>query len=174
MSHRISVVGTIGAGKTTIARQISQRLNIPHIELDSLHWEPNWVEAPVSLFRERVTRAVSADSWVADGNYHQVRDIVWGRADTVVWLDYRLTTILLRLAQRTLKRILTRERLWNANVERLSGLFSRDSVFWWAFKTYKPRKRIYPRLLGQRECSGLSVVRLESPKGADYWVSKLQ
>jgi adenylate kinase family enzyme len=174
MSHRISVVGTIGAGKTTIARQISQRLNIPHIELDSLHWEPNWVEAPVSLFRERVTRAVSADSWVADGNYHQVRDIVWGRADTVVWLDYRLTTILLRLAQRTLKRIFTRERLWNANVERLSGLLSRDSVFWWAFKTYKPRKRIYPRLLGQRECSGLSVVRLESPKGADYWVSKLQ
>jgi adenylate kinase family enzyme len=174
MSHRISVVGTIGAGKTTIARQISQRLNIPHIELDSLHWEPNWVEAPVWLFRERVTRAVSADSWVADGNYHQVRDIVWGRADTVVWLDYRLTTILLRLAQRTLKRIFTRERLWNANVERLSGLLSRDSVFWWAFKTYKPRKKIYPRLLGQHEYSGLSVVRLESPKGADYWISKLQ
>ena len=173
MFHRISIVGTIGCGKTTLARRISEKLNIPHIELDSLHWEPNWVEALDSVFRERVTRGVRSDSWVADGNYHTVRDLVWGRADTVVWLDYPLTTILSRLARRTAKRIFTREKLWNNNVEHVRELFSQDSVFWWAFKTYKPRKRLYPLELSQLVYSHLAVVRLGSPRKTGKWLSAL-
>ena len=39
--QRISIVGTSGSGKTTLARQVAQQLQIPHIELDELHWEPN-------------------------------------------------------------------------------------------------------------------------------------
>jgi broad-specificity NMP kinase len=111
--RRISVVGTIGSGKTTFARKSAKLLDVPHVELDALHWEPNWVEAPNYLFRERVKQSLEGDSWVVDGNYHQVRDIVWSRADTVVWLDYPFRTIIDRLARRTLRRILTHEELWN-------------------------------------------------------------
>ncbi|BAY66273.1 topology modulation protein [Calothrix brevissima NIES-22] len=57
--QRISVVGTTGSGKTTLARQISQCLNIPHVELDYLHWEPNWIEAANDVMRARVTQAIS-------------------------------------------------------------------------------------------------------------------
>lgn len=56
--QRISVVGTSGSGKTTLARQISQRLSIPHVELDALHWEPNWTEAPLDIFRKRVEQSL--------------------------------------------------------------------------------------------------------------------
>jgi adenylate kinase family enzyme len=100
--RRISVVGTSGSGKTTLARQISQRLAIPHVELDALHHEPDWQEAPIDVFRKRVEQSLSSDSWVVDGNYSKVRDIVWSRADTVVWLDYSLPVIMTRLLRRTL------------------------------------------------------------------------
>lgn len=171
---RISVVGTIGSGKTTCAHEISRRLGISHVELDSLHWEANWVEAPDTVFRERVTRSLRDGSWVVDGNYHQVRDIVWKRSDTLVWLDYSLAIIMKRLAWRTFRRMVTREQLWKGNQENPRFLFGRDSVFWWALKTYRRRRREYSRLLSQRENSHLTVVRLRSPKETREWLSKLR
>jgi len=35
--QRISVVGTSGSGKTTVARRIAEALGFPHVELDALH-----------------------------------------------------------------------------------------------------------------------------------------
>ena len=43
--QRLVVVGTSGSGKTTVAGQLALILGVPHIELDSLHWEPDWTEA---------------------------------------------------------------------------------------------------------------------------------
>ena len=86
-SRRIAVVGTSGSGKTTVAGQIGQRLGIPHVELDAFYWNPNWTPARLDVFRERTAQALSGDEWVVDGNYSEVRDIVWRRTDTVVWLD---------------------------------------------------------------------------------------
>ena len=42
---RINVVGTSGCGKSTVGKRIAERLNIPYIQLDELHWKPNWVES---------------------------------------------------------------------------------------------------------------------------------
>ena len=172
--QRISVVGTIGSGKTTFARKTSKLLDAPHIELDALHWEPNWVEAPNDLFRERVKQSIQGDTWVADGNYHQVRDIVWSRADTVVWLDYPFRTIIARLTKRTLRRIRTHEQLWNGNQEHIRGLLTRDSLFLWAIRTYRRRRRQYPMLLSKPENSHLTVVRLRSPREATGFLSTLR
>ncbi len=139
--RHISVVGTIGSDKITVAREISRRLHNPHFELDSVHWEVNWVEAPDPVFQERVKQALGNNSCVVDRNYHQVRDIVWSRADTAVWLDYSFRIIVSRLARRTLRRVFIREKLWQGNLEHLRPLLSHDSVFWWAIKTYHKRRR---------------------------------
>ena len=171
---RISVVGTIGSGKTIFARKASELIRAPHVELDALHWEPNWIEAPNDLFRERVKQSLQGDSWVADGNYHQVRDIVWNRADTVVWLDYPFRTIIARLTRRTLRRIRTHEQLWNGNREHIRGLFTRDSVFLWAIRTYRRRRRQYPALLSRPENSHLTVVRLRSPSDTTEFLFTLR
>jgi adenylate kinase family enzyme len=172
--RRISVVGTIGSGKTTFARKSAELLEVPHVELDALHWEPNWVEAPNDLFRERVKHSLQGDAWVVDGNYHQVRDIVWSRADTVVWLDYPFRTIIGRLARRTLRRILTHEKLWNGNQEHVRGLLTRDSVFLWALRTYRRRRKQYPILLSRPENLHLRVVRLRSHREAARFLSTLE
>jgi adenylate kinase family enzyme len=171
---RISVVGTSGSGKTTVAGQIAQRLGIPHVELDALHWESNWTEAPIEVFRTRVVQALSGETWAVDGNYGKVRDIVWGRADTVVWLDYTLAVILWQLLRRTVQRSLTQEELWSGNRETLSkALFSRESILLWALKTYRWRKKEYPALLGRPEHAHLKLVHLRSPRETHEWLSTL-
>ena len=171
--QRISVVGISGSGKTTLARQISQRLAIPHVELDALHWEPNWTEASTDVFRKRVEQSLNSNSWVVDGNYTKVRDIIWSRADTVVWLDYPLPVIMGRLLQRTWRRVVMREELWSGNRETWRETFSRDSILLWALQTYRKNRTIYSTLFTQAEYAHLKVVHLRSPKDTGAWLANL-
>lgn len=171
--QRISVVGTSGSGKTTLARQISQRLAIPHVELDALHHEPNWTEAPIDVFRQRVEHFLSGDRWVVDGNYSKVRDIVWSRADTVIWLDYSLTVTMGRVVRRTFRRVVTQEELWNGNRETWQTMFSRDSIILWALTTYRKKREQYPILFKQPEYAHLKVVHLHSPQATNAWLKNL-
>lgn len=172
--RRIAVVGTTGSGKTTLACHVSRLTGCPHVELDALHWAANWTPVPDDVFRERTRRALRGDRWVVDGNYSKVRDIIWARADTVVWLDYALPVIMGRLVWRTLRRVIKQEELWNGNRERLwPQLFSRDSIFLWALQTYRRRRREYPFLFSRPEYAHLTVVHLRSPQAARDWLSSL-
>lgn len=174
LPRRIAVVGTSASGKTTLARNIAEALGIPHVELDSLHWEANWTEAKDEVLRERVERALQGDAWVTDGNYSKVRDLIWPRAEMLVWLDYPLPVVLHRLMKRTLRRIVMREELWSGNRESLRGFFfSRDSLFLWVLQTYRKHRRTYPVLLKQPEYSHLRLVRLRSLRAANAWLSSL-
>ena len=172
---RILVIGTTGSGKTTLARKLAQRLGNPHIELDSLFWEPNWVQAEYEVFRDRVSTATASECWIADGNYtSKARDILWGRADTVVWLDYSLLLIMWQLVTRTLRRVVRREELWNGNRESLrEQLFTRDSLFLWAIKTHGTFRRHFRYLLEQPEFARLQLVQLRSPRETAKWLKNL-
>ena len=89
--QRINVVGASGSGKSTFGAALAQRLQGTLVELDELFWRPGWQQTPNDEFRAAVDAALAVDCWVVCGNYNsRVRDIVWGRADTVVWLDYPL------------------------------------------------------------------------------------
>src|SRR5947208_3451024 len=114
LPRRISVVGSTGSGKTTFGHKLARRIGVAHIELDALAWGPNWTLVPVELFKERVSRAVEGDAWVIDGNYggRGARDLVWPRADTVIWLDPPLGVIFARLFDRAVRRIRSRQELW--------------------------------------------------------------
>jgi adenylate kinase family enzyme len=172
--QRINVIGTTGSGKTTVARELSQHLGIPHIELDALFWGPGWREPPLEVFRQRVAQALRANQWVVDGNYSRVRDLVWQPADTLVWLDLPLPLILWRLLQRTILRTVSREALWNGNRERLRDHFlSRDSLFLWALKSNPRQRKNYPLLFIKPEYTHLQVVHLHTPPEVAAWIAQL-
>ncbi len=172
--QRMSVVGVTGSGKTTLARHVAARLDLPCIELDALHWKAGWTMANLDDFRTDVAHAVAGGRWVADGNYAKVRDLVWGRADTLVWLDYTLALVLGRLLRRTLRRVGTGQELWNGNKERFTDQFlSRESLFLWAIGTHRRYRVQFPSLLQEEAYAHLTVVRLRTPTQARRWLDSV-
>jgi len=172
VGSRINVVGTCGAGKTTVARALAERLGFVDVELDALSWGPDWTMRPDDVFRAEVATAAAGDQWVVDGNYSKTRDIVWARADTVVWLDYSFPCVFMRLARRTARRAFTREELWHGNRESLRmSLLSRESILLWAIKTHRRRHREYSELLARPENKHLVVVRLRCPRETTRWLA---
>lgn len=174
--RRLVVVGTTSSGKSTLAAQVAQKLGLDFIELDALHWEPNWVEAPDDVFRTRVDAATRAPGWCVAGNYSVVRDLTWARAEAIVWLDYPFHTVFWRLTRRTFHRWWTRELLWGINRENLwthFKLWSDESLFHWLFKTYWRRKREIPQLFALPQHAHLQVIHLKTPKKTDAWLASL-
>ena len=98
--ERILILGRTGSGKTTLARELAAALGVPHVELDALYFGPDLSRAPLDVLRERTSAAIAGERWVTDGNKRAVRDLVWPRADTIVWLDYPVWVSLRRLARR--------------------------------------------------------------------------
>ncbi len=168
--QRIAIVGVTGSGKSTLARELAARLGYTYIELDALHWMPDWVEAPTDQFRERLAELLKAECWIVDGNYSKARDLIWAQAELLVWLDYPLWVIWWRLARRTWRRVHSGELLWNGNRERWRAFFSRDSLFLWAVQSRQKHHRTYPLLLST-EYAHLQVVRLYSPQETQRWLA---
>lgn len=172
--NRIVVVGSSGSGKTTTAETIAKRLGIPHVELDALHWLPDWRETELHEFREKVSQALAGPTWVVDGNYSKVRDITWLRADTLVWLDLPLPLVLSRLVSRTLRRWRKREILWSGNRETLKGtFFSKDSLILWMLRSRRRHRRDYPRLVKEPPYDHLKVIHLTNAAQVDAWLNGL-
>ena len=174
--QRVVVVGVTSSGKSTLAEQLAKRFDLRYVELDALHWEPNWQAAPLEVFRARVQEALQSERWVVAGNYHVVRDLVWPKAQAVIWLDYPLLTVLWQLTRRNIKRWWTQELLWGTNRERLwihFKFWSTDSLYHWLFKTYWRRKREYPQLLSQPEHRHLKLIRLRQPRETESWSETL-
>lgn len=168
--QRIVVIGASGSGKTTLARAIASRLQIPHIELDALHWGPNWTSTPANLLRPRVATAAAEAKWCACGNYLAVRDALWPRADTIIWLDYPLAVVFWRMVRRMLRRCCTREALWAGNRESaIVQLFTRDSIFLWMLASWRKHRSLYPALLAEQAQRGVQVKRFRAPADVERW-----
>lgn len=174
--RRISVVGCSGSGKTTTARRLSAVLGVPHVELDALHWGPDWSAATAEVLTERVTAATRIEAWVVDGNYRsKIGTLVWDRADTVVWLDPARTRVMWRCLTRTLRRILTRESLWGTNRENWRALMfwrGADSILWWAWTSYKRTRDRYETAMTDPAYEHLTFHRLRTRNEVERFLDK--
>jgi adenylate kinase family enzyme len=161
---RVHVIGTSGAGKSTVAKHLASELGMPRLELDSIYHQANWTPLPVEDFRSQVAEFIKYESWVIDGNYSTVSDLIDERATHVVWLDYPRWFVMLRLLRRTLKRTVMRQELWNGNRETLSNLFSRDpheNILLWAWTTHNERRLRFTEIL--EGDAGTVKIRIGSP-----------
>lgn len=173
--RRAAVIGTTGSGKTTFARTLARIIGAQHIELDALHWGPDWTPQPEEAFSAQVIRGAAAARWVSDGNYHaRTRDVIWARADTIVWLDYSMPRILWQLLRRTIGRVVSREELWHGNRETVrKAFFSTESLFVWAFKSHWRHRREYTQRLQAPEYAHLRVLRVRTPAEALRFLESL-
>jgi len=165
------VIGSAsGNGKTTLGRALAEKLQVPFIELDALVHGPGWVATPDDELRAQVEPIVQSDGWVIDGAYRgKLGDLVLRSADLIVWLDLPVRVWLPRIIRRTLRRIRTREQLWNGNTESLATAFwGRDSLLVFAVRSHFRRRREYPAAL-----AGWHVVRLRRPVDVERFLADL-
>jgi adenylate kinase family enzyme len=85
--QRIAILGCSGGGKSTLARALGKKLDLPVIHLDALHWLPGWVERDRAEFRAMLTEALRGERWIVDGNYSHSADIRLPLADTILVID---------------------------------------------------------------------------------------
>jgi adenylate kinase family enzyme len=164
--RRVSMVGISGSGKTTAGRRLADSLQVPFIELDSIFHQADWQELTREDFRSEVAAAVAADGWVIDGNYSWVRDLVWDRADTVVWIDLPRATVMRRVMTRTLRRAVTRQELWNGNREPLSNFYKWDpmeNIIRYTWVKYTDSVERYSAAMEDPQYAALRFIRLRSP-----------
>jgi adenylate kinase family enzyme len=171
---RVIVIGTSCVGKTTFARSLARMLSFPHVEMDALYWQPNWTPRASDEFRALIAQAVGQDHWVTDGNYGVVRDLVWSRATTVIWLNYGFPLVLWRALTRTARRVLTQEEPYSGNRESLRmALFSRESILWWVLTSFHRRRKQYREFFSTRPSSQLVYVELRNPSEARHFLAGL-
>jgi adenylate kinase family enzyme len=171
---RVSVIGTSGSGKTTFARQLAERADLVHIELDSLHWLPGWQERPPAEFMCLVTEAMAEERWVMDGNYSRLRPMVWQRSTHVVWLNYPFPFVFWRVLTRTVRRALVKEELWDGNYESLhKSFFSRDSILLWVINTHRRRKRDYRKFFDDNLYPHLECIEIHSQRQAEAFLNQV-
>lgn len=167
--QRILVGGVSGAGKTTFARELSERLSLPFSEVDAMFHGPGWTVSPE--FEQDVEAATDLPSWILDSyGYSVVQDRLWTCADTLIWLDYPRWQIMPRVILRSIRRAVTREVLWNGNVDTFRAWGEATHPVRWAWTQHGPRRARVEELVGQACYGHLSVVRLRSIRAARAWL----
>lgn len=171
--RRILVVGSTGAGKTTLARAVSGRLGIPFHEMDALAFTgPGWQENPRLV--DDVSRLSEGPAWVIDSFGHpSVRDLLWERADTVVWLDHPRTVVMRRVLRRSAARTLLRRRVFGGNVETFGSWFDAEHPVWWAWSQYATRRSDIAARCEAPRPTPLKVVHLRTPRATRTWLTRL-
>jgi len=151
---RILILGSPGAGKSTLARQLSEILDIPVIHLDREFWQPGWIQTPDNEWEQRVAALIQRDRWIMDGNYGSTLKMRLRRADVVIVMDYPRRLCLWRIVKRVWRhRGRTRPDMAPECAERWDWEFI---LFVWRFRK-RGRIRNY-RMIEEMGMTGKTVV----------------
>lgn len=168
-------MGSSGSGKTTMAQTIARTLEIPRLELDSVVHDGGWNATPDDELQRRVAEFTEAPRWVIDGNYtsHGMLDVLWPRADTFVWMDPPRWVVMSRVTRRTLKRMITREKLWGELTEPISNLYKRnpyENIIVWAWTRFEATREKYETAMSDGSWDHAEVHRLQSRSDVEQFI----
>lgn len=84
---KIAVIGSGGAGKSTLSRQMSEILHIPVYHLDAYYWKPDWKPSEKEEWKQEQSQMMQEREWIMDGNYGSTMDSRLAAADMIIFLD---------------------------------------------------------------------------------------
>ena len=84
---KIIIIGSGGAGKSTLARELGHKMDLPVYHLDALLWKPQWEmtsrEEQVMIQEDLFKK----ESWIIDGNYGGTLEKRIAESDTIIFID---------------------------------------------------------------------------------------
>ncbi len=98
---KVIVIGSGGAGKSTVSRRLGEITGLPVIHLDRLFWRPGWQQMPKEEWAGLVQREIQRPEWIMDGNFGGTRELRMQAADTVIMLDLPRWVCIYRILKRT-------------------------------------------------------------------------
>ena len=164
--RRINVIGPSGSGKSTFSRQLAALLNVEYIEMDSIHWLPNWENLDDEAFCAALDSRLKGDAWVLDGNYSRTQPVKWKNVECVIWLNLSFARTTARIVWRSIKRAMDKKELWagTGNTESFRQSFlTRDSVILWSVQSYHRHPQRFAEFTKDPALSHIKFVRLRSP-----------
>ncbi len=100
MSIRIAIIGSAGAGKTTLAKQLHKQLQLPIYHLDQYYWKPGWQRSEWYEFSIIHDALCDQEAWIIDGIYTSALPYRLERATHIIFLDTPRYLCLWRLFKR--------------------------------------------------------------------------
>ncbi|WP_221568433.1 DNA topology modulation protein FlaR [Alkalihalobacillus sp. TS-13] len=100
---RIHIIGSVGSGKTTLAKVLSDRLQIPHYELDNVVWRRTAfgdVRRTEQERDERLGEIISTEQWILEGAHHTWIKESLQNADCIILLDTPYSKRVYRIIKR--------------------------------------------------------------------------
>lgn len=172
---KIIIVGVTGSGKSTFSKSLSQRLNIPHIQLDSLYWKANWEGSSDEEFFAKIEKAIDQLGWIVDGNYNRSNHLTWKNADTVIWIDFPFWLTFYQNVSRSITRAIIRKEIWEGtgNRESFLRMFSKDSIVLWLFKVYWKQEARYQERMNDSQFKHITFYRLKSRREVSHFLENL-
>lgn len=154
----------LGQVKRRLLGNSQGNLAFHSLKLDAVYHQPDWEPLNAEEFRRIVEDFTTQGGWIVDGNYSMARDITWGRADTVIFLDFHRLAVIAQIIPRTLRRAARKEELWNGNKETFKYLLTRtdENILWWAWKTHAKNRERYKAALSDPKWSHIEFVHLKT------------
>jgi len=173
---KINIIGTSGSGKSTFAKRLAKRLELPYIEIDAIFWGKNWYWPPDEEFFTQLEKTLDRETWVLDGNYTRTTAIKWEAVDTVIWIDFSFPRTLYQVISRSIRNLITKKELWpgTGNRQTIQRFFSKDSIVLSTIKVYRKNRRKYLKMMNSSEYAHIEFVQLRNLKECSQFLSQVQ
>ncbi len=163
---KILIVGCGGAGKSTLAVMLGQKLNINVVHLDKLYWLSGWVEREDYEFDILVDNELKKESWIIDGNYFRTFERRLKNAELCIFLDYSTDLCINSVKERVLKYAGTNRPDMPSGCNEQSD----DEFIEWI---YNYNSDIRPKILNILQNSNVDFLIFTSREQTQDWLNKI-
>lgn len=161
--QRILIVGSGGAGKSTLSRKLGEHWGLPIVHLDALFWQPGWNPSPRPEFMEKVKSELTKPQWIIDGNFDSSIELRAKYADLIIFLDFSNVLCLYRACKRAWTyRGTTRPDMGQDCKEKMDWEFIR-----WIWRYPKDAR---PKMVDLLSNVQTDVITFNSPKEVERWL----